>query len=141
MVSPMIEFYEHHHRVADDEIDEQGRANNVVYVAWMQDAALAHSAALGWTPERYLRLGVGWVARSHRIEYLQPAVAGDEIIVETGVSEMKRATSKRVYRILRRSDRTVLAKAETQWAFVNYATGKPTRVLDEIAAAFPVAKS
>jgi acyl-CoA thioester hydrolase len=132
------EVFEYSHTVAKDEIDEQGRANNVVYVAWMQDAALAHSAVLGWTPERYLRLGMGWVARSHRIDYLQPAVAGDEIIVETRVSEMKKATSKRVYRILRRSDRTLLAKAETHWAFVNYATGKPMRIPEEIAAAFPV---
>ena len=134
----MIDVFDYPHTVAADEIDEQGRANNVVYVSWMQDAALAHSAVLGWTPERYLGLGMGWVARSHWIEYLQPAMAGDEIIVETRVSEMKKVTSRRVYRILRRSDREVLAKAETNWAFVNYATGKPTRIPPEIAGAFPV---
>ena len=98
----MIELFEYPHTVGADEIDEQGRANNVVYVAWMQEAAIAHSAVLGWTPERYLRLGMGWVARSHWIEYLQPAMAGDEIIVETRVCDMKKVTSKRVYRILRR---------------------------------------
>jgi acyl-CoA thioester hydrolase len=134
----MIELFEYPHTVSPDEIDEQGRANNVVYVSWMQDAAVAHSAVLGWTPERYLRIGMGWVARSHWIEYLQPAMAGDEIIVETRVSDMKKVTSKRVYRILRRTDGTVLAKAETNWAFVNYATGKPTRIPPEIADAFPL---
>ncbi|MFZ1936803.1 MAG: acyl-CoA thioesterase [Thermoguttaceae bacterium] len=134
----MIELFEYPHTVGDDEIDEQGRANNVVYLAWMQEAAIAHSAVLGWTPERYVRLGVGWVARSHWIEYLQPAVAGDEIVVQTHVADMKKVTSKRVYRILRRGDGEVLAKAETNWAFVNYATGKPTRIPPEIAAAFPL---
>jgi acyl-CoA thioester hydrolase len=134
----MIEPFEYLHTVSPDEIDEQGRANNVVYVAWMQDAALAHSSALGWTPERYLQLGMGWVARSHWIEYLQPATEGDEIVVETRVSDMKKVTSKRVYRIFRRHDRELLAKAETHWAFVNYATGKPTRIPDEIADAYPV---
>ena len=104
----------------------------------MQDAAIAHSAALGWTPERYLRLGVGWVARSHWIEYLQPAMAGDEIVVETRVCDMTKVKSKRLYRILRRSDGELLAKAETNWAFIDYATGKPTRIPPEIAAAFPV---
>jgi acyl-CoA thioester hydrolase len=138
MAQTMIKPFEYPHIVGGDEIDEQGRANNVCYVSWMQDAAIAHSAVLGWTPERYLQLGVGWVARSHWIEYLQPAMAGDEIIVETNVCDMKKVTSKRVYRILRRSDRAVLAKAETNWAFIDYATGKPTRVLPEIAAAFPV---
>ena len=89
----MSRVFEYPHTVADDEIDQQGHANNVVYVAWMQAAALAHSAALGWTPERYRQLGLGWVARSHTIEYLRPAVAGDQIIVETHVADMKKVTS------------------------------------------------
>jgi acyl-CoA thioester hydrolase len=134
----MNSVFEYLHTVADDEIDEQGHANNVVYVAWMQSAALAHSATLGWTPQRYLDLGMGWVARQHTIEYLRPAFAGEEIIVQTHVADMKKVTSKRVYRILRRSDRELLAKAETHWAFINYATGKPTRIPAEISKAFPV---
>jgi acyl-CoA thioester hydrolase len=135
----MTDVFEYSHTVSDDEIDEQGHANNVVFVAWMQDAALAHSAALGWTPERYLQLGAGWVARSHTIKYLRPAFVGDEIIVETRVADMKKVMSTRVYRIIRRADGDLLAKAETNWAFVNYATGKPTRILAEIAHAYQVA--
>lgn len=137
-MADMTTVYEYPHTVSEAEIDEQGHANNVVYVAWMQDAALAHSAALGWTPQRYLDMGAGWVARSHTVEYLRPAFAGDEIIVETHVADMKKVTSKRVYRIIRRVDGEVLAKAETHWAFVNYATGKPTRVPPEIADAYPL---
>ena len=117
-----------------------GHANNVVYLAWMQAAALAHTAALGWPAERYQQLGVGWVARSHTIEYLRPAMAGDEIVIETCVADMKKATSTRVYRIYRRRDGELLARAETHWAFVNYASGKPTRIPPEIAGAFPVDK-
>ena len=134
----MSEMYEYFHTVADDEIDEQGHANNVVYVAWMQAAALAHSAALGWTVERYLRLGSGWVARSHTIEYLRPALAGDEIVVQTHVADMKKVTSTRVYRVVRPADGELLAKAETHWVFVSYATGKPTGIPAEIVKAFPV---
>jgi acyl-CoA thioester hydrolase len=137
----MHEVYEHHHTVSEDEIDEQGHANNVVYVGWMQVAALAHSAALGWTPQRYLELGTGWVARSHTIHYLRPALASDQLVIETRVAEMKKVTSTRVYRIIRRIDGEVLAKAETHWAFINYATGKPTRIPEEIARAFPVQNS
>ena len=135
----MTEFFDYPHTVHADEIDEQGHANNVVYVAWMQAAVIAHSATLGWTAERYRQLGCGWVARSHTIEYLRPAMAGDEIVVQTRVADMKKVTSTRVYRVIRRADRQLLAKAETHWAFVNYATGKPTRIPAEIAGAFPVA--
>ena len=137
----MTDFFEYPHTVGHDEIDEQGHANNVVYVAWMQAAAMAHSATLGWTAERYLKLGMGWVARSHTIEYLRPAYAGDEIIVETHVADMKKVTSTRVYRIIRRADRELLAKAETHWAFINYATGKPTRIPAEISRSFPIRMS
>lgn len=132
----MTEVFSLPHVVTDEEIDEQGHANNVVYVGWMQDAAVAHSAALGWSAERYEQLGMGWVARSHYVEYLRPAFAGDEIVIETHVADMKKATSRRAYRIVRRADGVVLAKAETIWAFVDYATGKPKRIPPEIADAY-----
>ena len=132
----MTEIYDHHHTVGVEEIDDQGHANNVAYVAWMQDAALAHSAALGWTSELYRRLGKGWVARRHEIEYLRPALPGDRIIVQTHVSEMKKVTSTRLYRIVRPRDGELLARAETNWAFINYLTGRPTRIPDEVARAF-----
>ena len=135
----MSEVYEYFHTVADDEIDDQGHANNVVYVAWMQAAALAHSAALGWTAARYRRLGGGWVARSHTIEYLRPAFAGEQIVVQTQVADMKNVTSTRIYRVIRPADGQLLAKAETHWVFISYATGKPTRIPAEIAKAYPVA--
>jgi len=135
----MNELYHYYHTVRPDEIDPQGHANNVVYVEWMQSAAVAHSAAQGWPPERYRELGLGWVVRSHKIEYLQPALCGEEIVVRTWVAAMKRATSLRRYEILRRSDDTLLARAETLWAFVNYATGRPARIPREIAASFIIA--
>jgi acyl-CoA thioester hydrolase len=134
----MPSIYEHHHTVADDEMDRLGHANNVAYVEWMQAAALAHSAAQGWPADRYRALGLGWVVRAHAIEYLQPAMAGDEIVVRTWVATMRKATSNRRYRICRRSDGTVLATAETRWAFVDYTTNQPTRVPREIAESFVV---
>lgn len=135
----MTGIFEYSHTVDADEIDQQGHANNVVYVAWLQAAAIAHSVAFGWTAERYGQLGMGWVVRSHTIEYVRPALRGDTIVVQTHVANMKKVTSLRVYRIIRQADREMLAKAETNWAFVNYATGRPTRIPAEIANAFHAA--
>jgi acyl-CoA thioester hydrolase len=104
----------------------------------MQAAAIAHTKALGWTSEKYKQLGAGWVARSHTIDYLQPAFAGDKLIVRTWVAGMKKVTSIRRYHIIRQSDRQVLAKAETNWAFVDYATGKPKRIPAEIINLYQV---
>ena len=77
----MPAVYEHHHTVADDEIDALGHANNVAYLQWMQGAAVAHSAAQGWPGDRYRQFGFGWVVRAHTIEYSQPALRGEEIVV------------------------------------------------------------
>jgi acyl-CoA thioester hydrolase len=137
----MPEIYDHHHAVADDEIDTQGHVNNVAYVEWMQAAALAHCAAQGWPGERYHNLGCGWVARSHHIEYRQPALPGQNVIVRTWVATMTRVTSIRRYRILRADDGEILATAETKWAFIDSATGRPRRIPDEVAGAFQIPSS
>lgn len=136
----MNECYEYHHTVTRNDIDEQGHANNVAFVAWMQDAAVAHTKSLGWSSQQYKRLGAGWFARSHTIEYLLPAYEGDKLTVRTWVASMKKVTSVRRYQIIRQFDRQVLAKAETTWAFVDYKTGKPTRIPPEISDLYKVAE-
>lgn len=134
----MPAIFEHRHIVRPDEIDDLGHANNVRYVAWMQSAAVAHSSAQGWTPERYRDLGCGWVARTHFIEYLAPAFAGDEIVIRTWVADFKKVTSTRRYRMLRAGDGAMLARAETNWAFVDLARALPRRILPEVGAAFEI---
>ena len=138
VLNAMPAVYEHHHAVRDEELDSIGRVNNVEYVRWMLEAALAHSAAQGWSDTLYRRLGRGWVARSHHIEYLKPALPGDEIVVRTWVATMKKATSMRRYHILRRADETLLAEAQTNWVFIRFDTGMPTRIPPEIAQAFEI---
>lgn len=100
-------------RAAD--IDGLGHVNNLVYLQWMQSAAVSHSDAQGWSMERYRTLRAGWVVRSHQIEYLQPAFADHGVIVRTWVADMKKISSLRRYHILRDTDGVVLATAATNW--------------------------
>ena len=134
----MPRIFEYLHTVAENEIDALGHANNVAYVEWMQSAAVAHSAARGWPGQRYRQLGSGWVVRSHTIAYHRPAGGGEQIVVRTWVATMKKVTSIRRYRIIRRGDEQLLATAETKWAFIDYATGQPARIPREIAGSFEV---
>ncbi len=125
--------------VAAADIDEMGHANNICYVAWMQAAALAHSGAQGWPMSRYQALGSGWVVRSHEIKYLTPAMLGDGVIVRTWIAEFRRVSCLRRYKMIRTSDRALLAGAATEWAFVDFAKGSPLRVPPEVADSFTVA--
>ena len=132
----MPAIYQHQHTVLPDEIDVLGHANNLAYLAWMQAAALAHSAAQGWPGEAYQRLGQGFVVRAHEITYERPAYVGESLVVNTWVASFKRASSVRRYHIVRETDSKRLATAATNWAFVNYATGLPARIPAEIVQSF-----
>jgi acyl-CoA thioester hydrolase len=136
----MPAIYYHSHRIGTDDLDQLGHANNLAFLRWMQSAAVKHSAAQGWPTERYLELGCGWVVRSHQIEYLQPGMPDQEIVVKTWVADMQKVTSLRRYHILRRAEKKeiLLAEAATNWAFIHYKSGMPKRIPPEVAACFVV---
>ncbi len=122
--------------VPPDAIDVNGHASNLAYIAWMQEIAIEHSAAAGWPLERYREIGAGWVVRSHFIEYLRPAFAGDLIGVHTWVPRFDQRAAPRRYIFVRDDDRQVLAQAETRWVFVDLATGRRRPLPPELVAAF-----
>ena len=133
----MSVYFEFQHTVSRDEIDELNHAGNYHYIKWMQHAAIAHSSANGWSPGKYDELGAGWMVRSHKIVYLKQAFEGDVINIRTWVSNMRPATSLRQYEIRNQSG-DVLAKAETDWVFVNFEKQKPTRIPAEVADCFEI---
>lgn len=132
----MPAIFEYTVQAQSADADLVGHVNNVVYLRWLQDAALAHSAAQGWSAEAYASHGSGWVARSHLIEYSGPAFPGDELLIRTWVADLKRVTSRRRYVILRGGQPIV--RAETQWAFVSFSSLQPCRISPAVADAFEI---
>jgi len=130
-------FFDYPHTVVEEDIDQLGHAGNFHYVKWMQHAAIAHSTANGWPPERYDELGAGWVVRAHRITYLKPAFEGDEVTIRTWVASARPALSVRKYEI-HHAGGILLARAETEWVFVNYKTQRPVRIPPEVASCFEI---
>ncbi|MCA9101401.1 MAG: acyl-CoA thioesterase [Pirellulales bacterium] len=130
----------YHHPIVVDEsaIDRMGHVNNLRYLAWIIDAAVAHSDVQGWSGDDHDRIGSGWVVRSHQIRYLQPAFAGEALRVVTWIASAKSARCLRRYKIVRPTDRAILASAETEWAYVSFATGAPIRVPREVIGAFDI---
>jgi acyl-CoA thioester hydrolase len=121
--------------IPPDAIDGNGHVNNVRFVQWMQDIAIAHAAHNGATAAAQA-LGGTWFARSHKIDYLAQAFPADRLIVQTWVVDFQRARSRRRFRFLRAADRAVLARAETEWAYVDSATGRPRAIPAEVIACF-----
>jgi acyl-CoA thioester hydrolase len=117
-------------------IDENGHVNNVAYVQWMQDVAIEHYASIGGIEAQGPE--ATWVVREHRIEYLLPAFAGEEIEVRTWVENIRRVRSLRKYEFIRKSDGKTLVKGETDWVFVNTKTGRPVLLPEEVTQVFAV---
>ena len=132
--------YDWFHTVEESDLDQNKHVNNVVYVKWMENVAIQNSSSWGLTPEFYLQLGATWVARRHTIEYLHQAFLGDELVIRTWISEIKRVSSVRSYEIVRPADGLTIATGETLWAFVNIKDGRPTRILPEVMEAIERAK-
>ncbi|MEX0791899.1 MAG: acyl-CoA thioesterase [Pirellulaceae bacterium] len=132
----MKQVYHHPIEVLAEHIDMQGHVNNLVYLRWMQDAAVAHSLDRGWGRAQYEEMGCGWVVRSHQITYLHPAFESESLEVVTWIDSFRRASCLRKYEIQRPSDKKILATAETSWAFLDLTRRLPTRVPREILEAF-----
>lgn len=122
--------------ITPEDIDQLNHVNNVVYLRWVQEAAIAH-----WTAKasREAQEALFWVVVRHEIDYKRPALAGDGIIARTWVGPASQRTFERNTEILRAGDRTLLARARTLWCPMDLRTGRPTQVSDEVRAAFSVA--
>lgn len=133
----MEAVYTHIITIPSAAIDQNGHVNNVQYVQWMQDVAVLHYTALGGIPLANA-LGATWVVRSHQIEYLSPAFAGDEIEARTWVANLRRVRSTRRYEFVRKTDGRLLVRGETDWVFVNASSGRPLALPPEIEQIFTI---
>jgi acyl-CoA thioester hydrolase len=124
--------------VPEDVIDTNRHVNNLAYVRWMQEVAIMHSAARGWPVERYVATGTAWVVRSHFVEYLRPAFAGERLSLHTWVSDLRSRSSTRRYLFWRPADRVQIARAETVWVFVDAKTGRAREISPEMRDAFEI---
>jgi acyl-CoA thioester hydrolase len=131
----LTDFYEIPITVEPSDIDELGHVNNVSYLRWVQDAAVAHWRAAADPIDQKSLI---WVVVRHEIDYKAPAFLEDRLIARTWVGGASRRTFQRHTEILRGEDRKVVARALTYWCPIDVRTGKPTDVRPEVRERFSV---
>jgi acyl-CoA thioester hydrolase len=119
--------------VRADDIDRQGHVNNVAFVRYVQDAAVAHWQTAAPAD---LQSAFAWVVRRHEVEYLRPGLPGDELAARTWVGEPAGATWERFTEVVRAADGQVLVTARTVWVLLDAATGRPRRVDPRVVERF-----
>ena len=112
-------------RVPDADIDRQGHVNNVAFVRYVQEAAVAHWSSVA---PAEVRATFTWVVRRHEVEYLRPAFPGEELLLRTWVGEPSGATWERFTEVLRAGEDKPLVTARTVWVLLDATTGRPRRV-------------
>lgn len=97
----------------------------------VQEAAVAHSAAVGWPPSRYRTVAGGWVVRELVGVHHRELHYGEVLEAETWNSDRRREL------LYRRETRVADAMdASVDWVYVG-ASG-PVRAPPELVAAFPI---
>jgi acyl-CoA thioester hydrolase len=122
-------------QVLPADIDSMQHVNNVAYVRWVQDVAVAHWRHAATLAEQQQWL---WVVLRHEIDYKHPAVLGDEVLAKTWVGTARGLKFHRHTELLRASDGTLLAKALSIWCPLDAFTRRPTPASDEIRRRFSI---
>jgi acyl-CoA thioester hydrolase len=127
------------HRVVAEEIDEYQHVNNAVYLQWLDTIAWAHSAALGLPLERCLALRRGMAIRHTRVDYLEAALLGDDLLLGTWIiASDGRLRCRRRFDILRIADGRRVLEAEIEYFCLNLDSGKPGRFAAEFVDRYAV---
>ena len=115
-----------------NEIDPYGHVNHAVYVTYFEVGRTDALAACEIPLEVMAGRGYQLVVTRLEVRFRQPAVAGDRLMIETELADMRRASGTWRQRILRPEldgSETALVTAEVT-AAVTDAEGRPTRPPD-----------
>jgi acyl-CoA thioester hydrolase len=116
-----------------DDIDALGHVNNAVWVRWIQDMATSHWQAVA-APEHIA--AYYWVVTRHEIDYRGNIAAGESVTARTWIeSEPKGAQFDRRVDFVDAKGK-VIVRANTTWAMIDKASGRPARVRPEVSQPF-----
>ena len=120
--------------MTEADIDELEHVNNIAYVRWVQEIAVAHSSALGFDFAGYRQIGGVFVLRRHEIDYLRSLVLGDVVEATTWIEDVKGVQCDRIVEF--RAGDVVVARSRTRWVFMSFERQRPVRIPQDIRVAF-----
>jgi acyl-CoA thioester hydrolase len=118
------------------ECDLNGYLSHANHLRYMEEAAFEASAAVGYDKARYEAMGFLWLARATEIEYLAPIRYNDTVEITTWVQDFRRVRSWRVYEFRIAGSEKLVARAMTDWVYLNQKTLFPSAIPPEMVTAF-----
>lgn len=108
----------------DADIDVNGHVNNVVYLRWMQDIAIAHWVSRAPVEEQ---AKWAWVALRHEIDYRRALLPGETATARTWVGTRRGPRFDRFVRI-DGPDGEMCSQTRSEWVLIDAMTRRPARV-------------
>ncbi|MBL8543616.1 MAG: acyl-CoA thioesterase [Hyphomonadaceae bacterium] len=118
------------------DIDELGHVNNIVYLRYAQDIAIAHWRSRA-APE--MLSAYVWVVARHEVDYRAQLTLGDQVEVRTYVDDAAHgATWARFVDIYKEGAAKPSAQIKSNWCLLDAQTRRLKRVPPEIVARFAI---
>lgn len=131
-------IFEYPITIKEIDIDENGHVNNISYLKWVQEVAIAHWNSVSNTN---MRTNYVWVVSRHEIDYLKSAYLHSNLLAKTWVIEPEGARSQRYVTVYDIDSNTIIAKVITTWYLLDATTKKPKRIEADVISAFSLNES
>ena len=119
-------------RVRYGDTDQMGFAYYAHYLRWFEIGRAEMLRSLGWSYRSVEEAGIQLPVVEARCRYLKPARYDDEIVIETGVRSLGRATVRFGYRIVNAANGELLAVGATEHCFLG-PDDRPVRAPKDVA--------
>ena len=119
------------------DIDGLGHTNNAVYVQWCEQAAWAHSQALGLGLADYRRLDRAMAIREAHYEHVLPSFAGQPLVMGTWLTASDgRLSMERRFQLQRTGDGVTVMRARWALVCIEISSGRARRMPAEFVAVY-----
>lgn len=116
------------------ECDAHGRVHPAVLLNYMQEAAFAGSASVGYSARRYEEIGLAWLAYETDLNILKRVTYGDALKIHTWVHDFRRVRSLRQYELYHEG--ALIGHGSTDWVLLDTVKQYPATIPPEIITAY-----
>lgn len=124
-------IYGKEYEVRYDDTDRNHEMRAVSVLNYLEDAALAHSAYVGYPLQWFLKEKKVWVLTQVAMEMTRYPHYGERFTVETWPTDFGRFRASRNFR-LKDAEGDVLGGLATQWIYFDLASRRPAKTTDEM---------
>ena len=114
--------------------DSFGHVNNLAYLRWCETARIDYLLRVGMFPELPPR-GVGPILVNVSCNYRRQLKYPDTVAVGSRVTSIGNSSFRMEHQIVSRNSGAIVAESDSVLVTVDYSTGNPVRVPEEVRAA------